>query len=197
MTYVIRHVLEYVHCNTISREVNSMISRLIIAVLLTASIAMSAPAVADFQTGSEKTESKVPESSESDEPIKRGNKIGSKSPVVALEDIIKAPEKYENKKVIIEGTVNNVCQKKGCWMEVLAKEDLPGVRVTFKDYGFFVPKDCAGYKVRAEGKVKVTTLSKETADHYAEEGAQLVRNEDGTAREMGFVAYGVELYKQK
>jgi hypothetical protein len=174
-----------------------MISRIIIAVILTACIAISAPAVADLQTDSKKTTGDVPESTESGETIKRGNKIGSKSPVVALEDVIKNPEKYENKKIIIEGTVNNVCQKKGCWMEVLAKKDQPGVRMTFKDYGFFVPKDAAGYKVRAEGKVKITTLSKETADHYQEEGAKIVRNEDGTAKEIGFVAYGVELSKKK
>lgn len=174
-----------------------MISRIIIAVILTACIAISAPAVADNQTETKATTGEVPESSEPGKAIHRGNKIGNKSAVVSLEDIIKNPEKYENKKIIIEGTVNNVCQKKGCWMEVLAEKDHPGVRVTFKDYGFFVPKDVAGYKVRAEGKIKLSTLSKETADHYEEEGAQVIRNEDGTAREIGFVAYGVELYKQK
>ena len=174
-----------------------MISRIIIAVLLTGFIAISAPAAADIQTETKATTGEVPESTEPGEVIKRGNKIGSKSPVVTLENVIKNPEKYENKKIIIEGTVNNVCQKKGCWMEVLAKKDQPGVRMTFKDYGFFVPKDAAGYKVRAEGKVKITTLGKETADHYEEEGAKVVRNEDGTAKEIGFVAYGVELYKQK
>jgi hypothetical protein len=173
-----------------------MISRIIIAVLLTANVAISAPAIAEQRTETKVPPGEVPESSEPEKIIHRGNKIGSKSPVVALEDILKDPKKFENKKVIIEGTVNNVCQKKGCWMEVSAGKDQPGVRVTFKDYGFFVPKDAAGYKVRAEGKVKVATLSEETADHYEEEGAKVVRNDDGTATEIGFVAYGVELYKQ-
>lgn len=173
-----------------------MIYRTIAALLLTTLIAISAPAAAGVQTDGEKAAGEVPQTDEQGQVIQRGSKIGSKSPVVPLVDVIKHPEKYENKKIIIEGTVNNVCQKKGCWMEVLAGKDQPGVRVTFKDYGFFVPKDASGYKVRAEGKVKITTMSKETADHYAEEGAQLVRNEDGTAKEVGFVADGVELYKQ-
>ena len=174
-----------------------MISRIIIAVLLTGFIAISAPAAADNQTETKATTGEVPESTEPGEVIKRGNKIGSKSPVVTLENVIKNPEKYENKKIIIEGTVNNVCQKKGCWMEVQPEPDSVGVRVTFKDYGFFVPMDAAGYAVRCEGKVKVETLSKDDADHYEAEGAAIVRNEDGTATEIGFVAYGVELRKIK
>ena len=174
-----------------------MIFRIIVGVLLTACLVVSAPAIADTQTKDKAAPGEDPGSSQPEEVIQRGNKIGSKSPVVALADVIKAPEKYKDKKIILEGTVKNVCQKKGCWMEVVAAPDQPGVRVTFKDYGFFVPKDAAGYKVRAEGKVKISTLSKEEADHYEEEGAKIVRNEDGTATEIGFVAYGVELYKQE
>lgn len=81
-------------------------------------------------------------------------------------------------------------------MEVQPAPDAPGVRVTFKDYGFFVPMDAAGYMVRCEGKVTVGTMSKADADHYEGEGAAIVRNDDGTATEVGFVAYGVELYKK-
>jgi len=163
----------------------------VLGIALIASIAVAGLAVADDQKKSEPTESKEPA-----EVIKRGNKIGDKSPVVALADVVKDPEKYENKKIIVEGTINAVCQKKGCWMEVQPVPDSPGVRVTFKDYGFFVPMDAAGYAVRCEGKVKITQLSKADADHYEEEGASIVRNDDGTATEIGFVAYGVELHKK-
>jgi hypothetical protein len=48
-------------------------------------------------------------------------------------------------------------------------------------------------QARMEGSVSVKTLSKEDADHLAEEGAQLTRNPDGTANEVSFVATGVEL----
>jgi hypothetical protein len=139
------------------------------------------------------------EKTTSGEPVKvveRGNKIG-KSPVVSLADIVKDPDKYKNKKIILEGTVAAVCQKKGCWMELKPADGETGVRVTFKDYGFFVPKDAAGLKVRAEGKIKLTDLSKEDVQHMEEEGAHICKNADGTASEIGFVAYGVELYKYK
>jgi len=177
--------------------VNSVNSKLIVAAFAAACVTFSAAQLAMTQTGDGPSSSEQHDQSVPVMVIKRGNKIGSKSPVVDLGEIVKDPKKYENKKIILDGTVKAVCQMKGCWMELVTAQDGPGVRVRFKDYAFFVPKDAAGLKVRAEGKIKLTTMSKEEADHYEEEGAQFVRNPDGTVSEIGFVAYGVELFKYK
>ena len=81
-------------------------------------------------------------------------------------------------------------------MQIAPEAGKPGMRVTFKDYGFFVPTDSKGMKARAEGVVEVKTLTKAQADHLEhEDGAKLTRNADGTAREVAFVASGVELRK--
>ena len=40
--------------------------------------------------------------------------------------------------MIMSGTIEKTCIKKGCWMQLSSNEQ--PVRVTFKDYGFFVPK---------------------------------------------------------
>lgn len=40
-------------------------------------------------------------------------------------------------------TITEVCAKKGCWMTLDLGNDME-MRVTFKDYGFFMPKDAAG-----------------------------------------------------
>ena len=53
------------------------------------------------------------------------------------------------KTIAIEGQVTEVCQMEGCWMVVT--DGKLSVRTTFKDYGFFVPKDLAGAHVVAEG----------------------------------------------
>ncbi|MEL6846739.1 MAG: DUF4920 domain-containing protein, partial [Bacteroidota bacterium] len=42
--------------------------------------------------------------------------------------------------VKISGEVQAACQAKGCWM-TLPLADGSNMRVKFKDYGFFVPKD--------------------------------------------------------
>jgi hypothetical protein len=171
-----------------------MFLRVTLACALVASLA--AFAVAEPQeTSDQKTlSSEKVQSSGPAKMIVRGEKIGD-SPVVLLADIMKQPKKYENKRIVLKGTVDAVCQKKGCWMVLLPGDNETGVRVTFKDYGFFVPKDAKGFKVRAEGKLHFTTLSKEEADHLEEDGAKLVRDADGKVSEIGFVASGVELYK--
>lgn len=130
----------------------------------------------------------------SGDPIKRGAAIGT-SPSVKFDDVLKAPQKYAGKQVIVEGVVERVCQQQGCWMELAPEKGAAGVRVTFKDHGFFVPFKSNGYKARAEGEFSVNVLSKEDADHYESEGARIKRNDDGTANEITFLATGVELWK--
>jgi hypothetical protein len=125
--------------------------------------------------------------------IKRGAAISRHATVVPLADVLHKPAAYTGKPVVVEGIITKSCSEMGCWMQVAPAADQAGVRVTFKDYAFFIPLKAAGMKVRAEGVTSVKTLSKEDADHLAGEGAQLVRNADGTADEISFVASGVEL----
>ncbi len=64
--------------------------------------------------------------------------------------------------------ITDVCAKKGCWMTL----DLGGdkdMHVTFKDYGFFVPKDAAGKTATLTGFAKIDTLDVATLKHYAED----------------------------
>lgn len=112
---------------------------------------------------------------------------------VRLADVLAEPDRFADKTVIFQGAIAEVCQTKGCWMKVVPDSGVVGVRVTFKDYGFFVPKDSEGMWVRAEGVFHAKVWSKSDADHLESDGARLVRNPDGTATELSFVAAGVEL----
>lgn len=123
------------------------------------------------------------------EVILRGEPLPKGTPVTV--DVV-LREAKDGQAVLVEGTVRRACSHRGCWME-LASSGAPGLRVTFKDYGFFVPTDSAGARARVAGAVKVTSLSKEEAEHLAGEGASLERAKDGTAREVRVVATGVEL----
>ncbi|MDQ3651784.1 MAG: DUF4920 domain-containing protein [Acidobacteriota bacterium] len=129
------------------------------------------------------------------EVIKRGAPLGD-SAAVELADVLKEPQKFADKMVRVEGIIERVCTNKGCWMELAPQASATeSVRVTFKDYGFFVPTTSQGMKAQAEGQFAVKVLSKEKADHYEGEGARLKRNQDGTATEISFLASGVELRK--
>jgi hypothetical protein len=126
--------------------------------------------------------------------VLRGEKVpaGAATPVAEL---LQKPQGFDGKSVVVEGAVRRACSRKGCWMELAptTAEKGAGVRVTFKDYGFFVPTDSAGSKARVTGVVKVATLSAEMASHYESEGATVPRGADGQPREVQLVASGVEL----
>jgi hypothetical protein len=113
-----------------------------------------------------------------------------------LADVLADPKKVAGTPIRTAGVVARACTKKGCWMELQTAQGGPGVRVSFKDYGFFVPLDSAGATAKIEGLVEVKTLSKADAEHLEGEGAKLVRGPDGTAVELAFVASGVELTKR-
>lgn len=71
----------------------------------------------------------------------------------------------------LTGKITDVCQKKGCWMEV----DMGGgktMRVTFKDYAFFVPKDAAGKTVTIDGYAYTDTVPVSQLRHYAEDAGK-------------------------
>jgi hypothetical protein len=128
--------------------------------------------------------------------ILRGEAIGADTRRVAFADALKEPQKYADKTVVIEGVVRRVCQAEGCWMEIGPKAEGDGsVRVTF-DHKFTIPKDAAPMNFRAEGTLKVRTLSKEAVEHLVkDDGARVKTNPDGTADEVTFLATGVELWK--
>jgi hypothetical protein len=127
--------------------------------------------------------------------IKRGVALTTETPAVPFADVLKEPAKFAGKRVRIEGVVERVCQSEGCWMQIAPEAGVTGIRVTFKDHSFFVPKDSKGMKFKAEGEFSVKVLDKAQVDHLIEDGAKIERKADGTADEIRFVATGVELRK--
>jgi len=68
------------------------------------------------------------------------------------------------------------------------------LRVTFKDYGFFVPKDIVGKTVVFEGQAKVETVPVETLRHYAEDAGKSqeeIAAITSPEEKINFVASGV------
>jgi len=122
----------------------------------------------------------------------RGQKI-DQAPNVRLADLIRSPEHHDGKAIVVEGKVRRACERMGCWMELADSDQAPGVRVTFKDYGFFVPLDSAGARAKVAGTVKVVKLSDAAAAHYESEGGQVAKPSKGERREVQLVATGVEL----
>jgi hypothetical protein len=99
-----------------------------------------------------------------------GKKITEKGAVPATELAAKMGDKTSIP-VKVEGTVESVCKMKGCWMKVNTG-DGQTMRVMFKDYAFFVPKDIEGKTVVIEGVAETTTTSVDKLRHYAKDGGK-------------------------
>ena len=121
-----------------------------------------------------------------------GKKIKANGAIPATE----LTQKMNGKEAIdakVSGTVESVCQMKGCWMKV-KMEDGTAMRVTFKDYGFFVPKDIVGKTVVFEGTAKVKTTPVAELRHYAEDAGKSkadIEKITDPERAVTFVADGV------
>lgn len=71
----------------------------------------------------------------------------------------------------VEAEIVEICQKKGCWMDIKLSDD-KNVTVRFKDYGFFVPMDAAGKTAIIEGYAKRKIESVEWLQHKAEDAGK-------------------------
>lgn len=115
-----------------------------------------------------------------------------------LSDALSKPESFSGRDILLEGRVVKACRKKGCWMVLTDGER--ELRVTFKDYGFFVPKDIAGRFVRVQGRVERKTLSVKDARHYLKDegatGAEIAKI-SSPVDTVAFVAAGVELLPRR
>ncbi|KPM49528.1 DUF4920 domain-containing protein [Jiulongibacter sediminis] len=80
-------------------------------------------------------------------------------------------EEMKDMTVEVKGEVVEVCQVKGCWMKI-KMDNGETMRVTFKDYGFFMPKDLAGNSIIFKGVPTVATTSVEDLQHYAKDAGR-------------------------
>ena len=71
----------------------------------------------------------------------------------------------DSAQVKLVGTASAVCQAKGCWM-TLPTADGQQMRVRFRDYAFFVPKDLSGHTVVVSGWAHRETVSVADQQHY-------------------------------
>ena len=121
-------------------------------------------------------------------------KINKGQAVTSLANVIENFADHKGKMVSFEGVTKKVCKKKGCWM-VLEDNGIE-VRTLFKDYGFFVPADILGKRVRVQGEMEEKKISKATLKHYAKDAGKKLEeiNKIKTGEvQFQFTASGVEV----
>lgn len=67
--------------------------------------------------------------------------------------------------------IMDVCQKKGCWMNMTLPNDNKAF-VRFKDYGFFMPLNAAGSEAVVEGKAFIDLITVDELKHFAKDAGK-------------------------
>lgn len=114
---------------------------------------------------------------------------------VVYDDVMAKMTTTDSLPMKVTGKVKEVCQKKGCWMTLTSdKPGYPDMRVTFKDYAFFMPKNLSGKHVVVDGYAYVETTPVAVLRHYAEDAKKSKAEIDAITepkREVSFEAAGV------
>jgi len=91
---------------------------------------------------------------------------------ISVADLVAQMEGADTLNTKVEGTINETCQMKGCWM-TMAMDDGSEMRVKFKDYGFFVPTEGAEGKMAIiEGMAFTDTIPVDHLKHLAEDAGK-------------------------
>lgn len=112
---------------------------------------------------------------------------------VSANEVLSQLNGADSVKTKLVGPILKVCQAKGCWMTMQVSDD-ENMHVSFKDYGFFVPKDIDGKESIIEGYAYMQTMSVDDLRHYAEDAGKTQEEIDAITEpktKLSFVADGV------
>lgn len=118
-------------------------------------------------------------------------------PAASLSSSYSPDDLSDSVRLTLRGTVAEVCQAKGCWMTITTA-DGSEMKVTFKDYGFFVPKDISGREVIMHGVAYTQLTSVDELRHFAEDAGEspdAISAIDEPRAELRFLADGVQLLR--
>jgi hypothetical protein len=112
---------------------------------------------------------------------------------VAAENLLSMMSGNDSVPVKVQGEIKASCAMKGCWMKMDLGNDQQ-MHVTFKDYGFFVPKDMREGKAIIEGYASVDTLDVDYLRHLAHDAGKSQEEIDAITEpevSLTYVATGV------
>jgi hypothetical protein len=136
---------------------------------------------------------------EGNETVQSENNYGetfAEENVISTAQLQDALQNQDSLQATVTAEVVQSCQSKGCWMDVKL-EDGSTMKVTFRDYGFFMPvEDLTGKTVVFTGTAKHEEVSVDDQRHFAEDAGKSAEEIQAITiprRELRFVANGVIL----
>lgn len=102
-------------------------------------------------------------------PLGRPLELKQRTPIAELGA---NPAKYVDRLVQVRGRIAEVCEKMGCWMNLVDPATNARVRIKVKDGEIVFPKDAVGRMAVAEGRFVRIELTREQAMERARHEAE-------------------------
>lgn len=108
-----------------------------------------------------------------------------------ISTLMATPNQYINKMVTISGTIVDVCEKRGCWMELASDAKFETLRIKVNDGDMVFPMSTKGREALVTGRFTEIKLDIEQTRRFKAHMAE----ENGKTFDPASVTEGVTLYQ--
>ena len=115
----------------------------------------------------------------------------AKSGSVTVAQVLAKPAGFLQHPFTVQGKIDAVCQKKGCWMQFATAADQPTFRLKVKDGDIVFPVSAKGKTAYAHGSLKAKPMTLEQTKTYLKHRAE----EQGEAFDANAVQTAITLYQ--
>lgn len=115
----------------------------------------------------------------------------SKSAPVTVAQVLAKPDSFLQQPFTVQGKIDAVCEKKGCWMQFATGAAEPTFRLKVKDGDMEFPVSAKGKTAFAYGSLKAKAMTLEQSKTYLKHRAE----EQGEAFDAAKVTSAVTLYQ--
>ena len=108
-------------------------------------------------------------------PAFTGDKFGrplTLTELTKVSEIEKDPKAFVGRKVLISGTIVEVCAKRGCWMDIASDTPFEKIQIKVTDGVIVFPMSARGKSAHVEGVLEELKLSRNQAIAYGRHQAE-------------------------
>lgn len=95
-----------------------------------------------------------------------------------VSEVLKTPDAFVGKTILIKGKVLDVCTERGCWMKLSSDQKKESILIKVKDGEIVFPVEAKGKDAEVEGELFKVTVSKEEQEEMAKEGTKDAKHKE-------------------
>lgn len=111
--------------------------------------------------------------------------------VTSISQILANPQEFLGDTVLVQGTIVDVCKKRGCWMELASDEEFQSIKIKVKDGEIVFPLSAKGSTALVEGVVEQLVFTKEEVIKMEQHQA----DEQGTEFDPSTITKGKTIFR--